>query len=154
MADLLECLLQIKGLHGTLERLAALMAGTPPDQWSPLAVSVLGGLGETEIVYGAAIRLMLTQPAPPLPPADRAALQALAAQRGCTPRRALERFATRRRDNLELLDGCSADDLSRIGMHPARRAMTLADLIAVMLAGDVECVGEIRGALLGSTREP
>ncbi len=147
MADLLECLLQIKGLHGTIERLDALGAATAPDRWNEQACAILSSLAEMEIVYGAAIRLMLTEVEPRLPAADRTALSTLGARQQCTPQRAFERFAVRRRDNLDLLDNCTAEDLSRIGHHPSRRAMTLADLIAVMLAGDVEAVGEIREAL-------
>jgi hypothetical protein len=147
MADLLECLLQIKGLDGTIARLAALVTGTPEDRWTDDATALLRALGEAEVLYGAGIRLMLVQSGARLPAADREALAALGARVPSTPHVALARFTTRRRDNLELLDACTAADLSRTGVHPTRRSMTLADLIAVMLASDVEAVGEIRQAL-------
>jgi hypothetical protein len=160
MADLLECLLQIKGLHGTIDRLAALVSsaprGVPPQthvgsRAAPRAqltvVDLLARLAELEIVHGTAIRLVLTGDRPALPAVDEAALLSLGQRRRWSLHEAFDRFAARRRDNLELLDGCSADDLSRLGVHPLRRTMTLADLIAVMLASDVEHVGEIRRAL-------
>jgi hypothetical protein len=158
MADLLECVLQIKGLRGTIDRLAVLVSDTPGGVWAARdeahggaavlsAIDLLARLAEIELVHATAVRLMLTTARPVLPAVDESALLALGRRRHWSAQDAFDRFLARRRDNLELLDGCGADDLSRVGVHPSRRAMTLADLIAVMLATDVEHVGEIRRAL-------
>jgi hypothetical protein len=153
MADLLECLLQIKGLRETAGRLTAL-AGVDPVRWRqqgpggvPAPVAILGRLAEIELVHGTCLRLMLTAARPALPVVDEDAFGALGRLRSWDLDTALDRFLARRRDNLELLERCTAEDLARVGSHPARRDMTVADLVAVMLATDVEHVGEIRRRL-------
>jgi hypothetical protein len=60
---------------------------------------------------------------------------------------AAERFERRRRENLELLETCSAEDLGRTGIHPSRGRITVADMVAVMLAHDADHVGQIRSRL-------
>jgi hypothetical protein len=153
MADLLECVLQIKGLRETADRATALVHNLGADRWGragpegPSAAELLGQLAELESLYGASLRLMLAAPRPGLPAFDGQSLLALGRYRRWDAGEALERFLARRRDNLELLDRCSADDLSRVGLHPIRRETTIADLVALMLASDVDRLGEIRRVL-------
>ena len=153
MSDLLECLLQIKGLRETVDRVTALVQDFDTDGWSraapagPSAAELLGQLAEIESLHGASLRLMLAAPRPGLPAFDAQSLLALGRYRRWNAGEALERFLARRRDNLDLLDHCSADDLSRTGLHPIRREMTVADLVALMLASDVDRLGEIRRVL-------
>jgi hypothetical protein len=153
MADLLECVLQIKGLRETADRVTALVHNLDADRWGraapegPSAAELLGQLAEIESLYGASLRLMLAAPRPGLPAFDAQSLLALGRYRRWDAGEALERFLARRRDNLELLDRCLADDLSRVGLHPIRRETTIADLVAFMLASDVDHLGEIRRVL-------
>jgi len=42
---------------------------------------------------------------------------------------------------------CSAEDLERVGLHPLRREVTIADLVAIMLAHDTDHIGQMRERL-------
>ena len=151
MADLLECVIQIKGLADTLRRLAETAAGASEDRWhlrpAPgvwAPIEVLAHLADTELVCGARLRAMLTVDHPALQQVDGARLAARAHYLDWPLAVALDRFRCRREDTIELLGGCSAEELGRIGVHPSRGPMTVADLVAVMLAHDTDHVGQIR----------
>lgn len=154
MADLLECLLQIKGLRETADRLAALATTVDARRWiepppfgGPSASDLLAQLAEIEMVHGAWLRLMLASLRPALAAFEDRDLLGVARRHAWGVTQALDQFLAYRRDNLDLLDRCSAADLARTGLHATRREMTVADLIAVMLASDTQRVGEIRRAL-------
>jgi hypothetical protein len=154
MADLLECLLQIKGLAETPPRLEAMLAATTPSKWTErpdpevwAPVEIAAHLADQELVYGVRLRLMLTSERPALEVLDQARLAARAGYLGWVPELAVRRFATRRGETLELLESCSAAELERVGRHPARGDMTVADLVALMLAHDVDHCGQIRQRL-------
>jgi uncharacterized damage-inducible protein DinB len=151
MADLLECLVQIRALHETAPRLAALLAAASaeawrrrpePDVWAP--IEVLAHLADAELFFGTRLRLILTSERPRLEAYEQARLAERAGYLSWSPGRALERFTRRREDTLDLLDGCSADDLDRIGVHASRGPMSVADLIATMLAHDTDHVAQMR----------
>ncbi len=149
MADLLECVLQIKGLRETTDRLRALVGSVEAGRWNrhapdePSAVALLVQLVETELVHGAWLRLLLTTPQPVLSGPPDASVVAEAGG----PHVLFNRFLSERLANLDLLDRCSAGDLARWGVHGARRQLTVADLVALMLASDTETLGRIRQAL-------
>jgi hypothetical protein len=154
MADLLECVLQIKGLRGTIDRLDAVLEAVEPARWeraaspgAPTATALLARLSELEAVHGACLRLMLAVPRPLLPAVEEEALLTLGRYRQWSAAEANRRFRARRLDNLEILERCSSEELARTGVHPQRRVITVADLVAIMLATDVEHVGEIRRCL-------
>jgi uncharacterized damage-inducible protein DinB len=154
MADLLECLVQIRALKETPRRIAKLLAGAPEEAWRrrPAAsvwapVEVLGHLADVELLNGVRVRLMLTGAEPGLPLFDQEALAARARYLEWQPQYAFDRFTTRRAETLELLDRCSAADLERTGVHPRRRRVTVADLVALMLAHDTAHVGQMRERL-------
>jgi DinB superfamily len=156
MADLLECLLQIKGLRETMDRIAALVAGVEPNRWSvaptsdtPTAGELLAQLADLELLYGGWLRQMAGSPHQPvLQPVEKQTVAALSRFRRWTAADALDRFLRRRRDNLELLDACTAEDLARVATHPVRRKLTVADVVATMLASDFDGIAEIRRAML------
>jgi len=58
----------------------------------------------------------------------------------------LGQFSAARAAIAACLDRCSAEQLNRTGLEPARGPMTVADLVAVMLAHDTDCLGAIRAA--------
>lgn len=154
MADLLECVIQIKGLADTPRRLVETAARVPedrwrlrpsPDVWAP--VEVLAHLADLELVYGARLRAMLTLDRPSLQQVDGRQLASRARYLDWPLAMALDRFRRRREETVELLDRCSAEDLGRCGLHPSRGSMTVADLVAVMLAHDTDHVGQIRHRL-------
>ena len=52
-------------------------------------------------------------------------------------------FAARRAETVRVLERCSADQLNRIGIEPLRGPMTVADVVAVMLAHDTDRIGDL-----------
>ena len=154
MADLLECLAQIRALAETAPRLEALV-GTAADSrwhvrpggsvWAP--VEVLAHLADLELIYAARLRAMLTIDEPALQIVDQEALAQRAGYLDWPVAVALDRFLARRRDTLELLRSCSAAELERRGRHPRRGVITVADQVAIMLAHDTSHVGQIRQRL-------
>ena len=154
MADLLECVIQIKGLADTPRRLAATRAQVPEDRWrvrpAPggwAPIEVLAHLADLELVFGARLRAMLTVDCPALQQVDGARLAARAHYLDWPVAATLDRFRRRREETIDLLDGCSAEDFGRCGLHPSRGSMTVADLVALMLAHDTDHVGQIRNRL-------
>ena len=162
MADLLECVIQIKALAETVPRLAALADRVADDRWRavsapgvPAPIEVVGHLADEELDFHAELRAMLAADV------TRPERTAGAAPAGSSPYltwpvvAVIDRFRRRRAGTLARLNACSADELGRLGCHPSRGAMTVADLVAVMLAHDTDHVGQIRerlGLLPGDTR--
>jgi hypothetical protein len=159
MADVLEALVQIKALAETPPRLAGLLRSAAPDAWARrprpgvwAPVEVLAHLADSELFYGTRVRLVLTGDRPFLQPFEGAILAERAGYISWPPPVAFERFRTRRAETLELLSSCSAVELARVGLHPLRGEMGVADLVALMLAHDTDHVGQIRERLaLGAT---
>jgi uncharacterized damage-inducible protein DinB len=162
MADLLEALVQIHALAGTPSRVEPLLREAAPELWTrrPAAgvwapVEVLAHLADAESLLGVRVRLVLTGERPPLPCIDGAALAERAAYLAWPPALALERFRARRGETVELLSSCTADDLERAGVHPARGAVSVADLVALALAHDTDHLGQMRERLrAGPARSP
>ena len=125
MADLLECLIQIKALEHTISRLERLMSVMPgPARAS--AASLVAGLVRHERTCG---RLGLGRPG-------------LATH--AAPGSALHAFVAERRANLEVLQACSASALGSAIDWPGRGPTTVADLVAIMLANDTDIAGELQ----------
>jgi hypothetical protein len=145
VADLLECLIQIKGVADTPRRLARRVAdaidGTSSqDAAGRLAHEVAARMAAAELWFSECLSLMLASEQPSLPawpgcdvlPAEPAALAERQAE-----------FAARRAETVRVLQGCSADQLNRIGIERSRGPMTVADLVAVMLAHDTDRLGAL-----------
>lgn len=154
MADLLEALVQIKALAETPPRVAALLRTAAPEAWTRrprpgvwAPVEVLAHLADSELFYGTRVRLVLTDDRPPLQPFEGAILAERAGYISWPPTVAFERFRARRAETLELLSSCSALEIARVGVHPVRGEMSVADLVALMLAHDTDHVGQIRERL-------
>jgi uncharacterized damage-inducible protein DinB len=154
MADLLECLVQIRALAETPRRLHHLARHAEPAAWprKPDAgtwapIEVLAHLADAELFFATRLRLMLTAERPTLEAYDQEALAARSNYLAWPLQQALERFTQRRESNLELLSTCSAADLERVGLHRQRGPITVADLVALMLAHDTAHTGQIRTRL-------
>ena len=52
-------------------------------------------------------------------------------------------FAAERAETVRVLEACSADQLNRSGIDPLRGPMTVADLVAAMLAHDTDRLGDL-----------
>ena len=164
MVDVLEALVQIKALAATPSRIAALVDALAPERWVRrprpgvwAPVEILAHLADGELFFGAQGRLVLTTVRPPLQPLDGGALAERAAYLAWPPALALERFRTRRGETVELLSSCSVAELGRVGVHPARGEVSVADLVALALAHDTDHVAQMRerlgaGLPLDSTR--
>ena len=126
MADLLECVIQIKALGETLEWVTRMKGGADTSAcWVRLA--------EAERRYAFALGT------------DTAPRTHVAADvPGTMPPR--EDFLERRRANLAMLNGCTAALLGGQVDWPGRRSTKVADLVAIMLAHDTEVLGELRRA--------
>jgi len=154
MADLLECLIQIKGLRDTCTRLEEMLQRHPMrlwlqrprvQKWTP--AEIVAHMADAELFFGVCVRLMLTGEHAFLPAFEQGRLAARARYSEWPPLLAPARFRTRREETLELLEMCSADDLARTGEHPRRGLITVADLVAIMLAHDTEHLGQARERL-------
>lgn len=125
MADLLECLIQLKALEHSLDRLERFVAAAPATGDSHVD-AVMDGLIEAEHAY--ARTLSCREPARD--------------GRGSTPK--LRWFAALRRETLTVLQGYSAEELARPVTWAGRPRTSVADLVAIMLAHDTERIGEIQ----------
>jgi hypothetical protein len=151
VADLLECLIQIKGLADTPRRLAQRAAEFASSPSSP-ATALEGGvetarrLLAAETQFRGALSLMLTRDRPALAilPGDAMAGAAPAAGVPGESFNACQRaFAAERAETVRMLDACSAEQLNRTGFDPLRGPVTVADLVAAMLAHDTDRLGDL-----------
>ena len=145
MADLLECLIQIKGLADTPRRLAQRTAdavsGCPsPGEASRRARDVACRLLLAEREFRGSLSRMLAHDRPSLPRLDVIGAAGIPSE---LPGECARAFAAERAETVGLLEACSADQLNRIGIEPSRGPMTVADLVAVMLAHDTDRLGEL-----------
>jgi hypothetical protein len=124
MADLLECLIQIKALGETLERISRLAGGTS-------ARAPLERLAEAERRYARALGVEAGT-----------AVETIAA-RDAASDAPPEEFVALRHANLAALGRCTAIQLGSPVEWPGRRSTTVADLVAIMLASDTEMLGEL-----------
>jgi uncharacterized damage-inducible protein DinB len=154
VADLLECLVQIRALGETPARLRRLAALAPeaawcrrpgPQVWAPL--EVLAHLADAELFLATRLRLVLTGERPTLEVWNQNALAARSNYLAWPLERTLARFCQLREANLELLATCDATDLARVGVHRTRGPVTVADLVAHALAHDTAHGGQIRTRL-------
>ena len=134
MADLLECVIQIKALRETL------------------ALAETGTLSISENVTAEMERVPVWQI---MCEAERRCATALRAESGVlsdsastpgAPAGAREAFAALRRANLTVLERCTAARLGELVEWPGRPSTTVADLVAIMLANDTEVLGALRRA--------
>jgi len=125
VADLLECLIQLKALEHSLDRLERFVAAAPAAA-HPHVDAVMDRLIEAEQAYAGT--LACREPA-----CDGG---------GSTPK--LRRFAALRHETLTVLHGYSAEELGRPVTWPGRPRTSIADLVAIMLAHDTERIGEIQ----------
>jgi hypothetical protein len=145
VADLLECLIQIKGLADTPRRLALRSAHAASGALSPEDALRRGReaafrLLMAERKFRDNLSLMLSHDQPKLrdlPAADAVDHPAVGLD-DCE-----SAFAAARAETVRLLEACSADQLNRIGIEPSRGPMTVADLVAVMLAHDTDRLGDL-----------
>jgi hypothetical protein len=112
------------------------------ESWSPF--DVVGHLidgEETDWIPRA--RIILSRGGQPFVPFDRFAHKAK--NRGATLAQLLDRFAERRRENLETLRAFNLrpEDLALPGLHPELGAVTLAQLLATWVVHDLGHIAQV-----------
>jgi hypothetical protein len=145
VADLLECLIQIKGVADTPRRLAERVDGAVDapgsrDDVERRAQQVARRLLAAEARFREGLASMLSRDRPAVP-----AFVAVDDTDGAAGAlgECVARFSDERADTVRILEACSAEQLNRIGIEPTRGPMTVADLVAVMLAHDTDRLGEL-----------
>ena len=133
MADLLECLIQIKALRETLTMVTGRIVAERPAGIRPVAASTWRQMAEAERSYAQALGTDAIGPLRASPASGDAA-------------EAMEVFLALRQANLTLLGSCTASQLAAPVAWAGRPATTVADLVAIMLASDTEGLGELRRA--------
>jgi hypothetical protein len=134
VADLLECLIQIKALRETLKMVAGSLSEDRPAEMGPVTVSSWQRLVEAERSYARALGMDAVGP-PRVTPASGDATEAM------------EVFLALRRANLALLGSCTSSQLAAPVAWAGRPATTVADLVAIMLASDTERLAGHRQAV-------
>ncbi|MEW5984222.1 MAG: hypothetical protein AB1806_17870 [Acidobacteriota bacterium] len=140
MADLLECLLQIKGLAESLNRLSALAAQSAGRGGAAVAAvtQTAAGLASAEHGWHQAFSSALP---------NRGFADDSPAWPACGTEDPVVAFNRARRATLEFLDLCSAADLSASATLGGLGRVTVADIVAHMLANDTERLGALRNDL-------
>jgi hypothetical protein len=124
MADVLECIIQIKALREALRVGArAIDGGTSPDMRPVTMSEVWQPMAEAERRYAVALGRAIA---------------------GGAAQPESGSFVEIRRANLAMLDRCTAAELSGLVEWPGRPSTTVADLVAIMLASDTEALGGLR----------
>jgi len=136
VADLLECLIQISALRETVAGVRGLATvSTTPAARDEVRRGVMALL-EAEARWQTCLRAILpasltaTLVVPPPAATDLADL--------------CDAFERARLSTHAVLNACSGVDLAAAGTIEGRPRATAADVVAMMLAGDIEAVGELR----------
>ena len=160
VADLLEALLQIKALAETPARVARLLESTDPRLWAArrgpsegAPVEILAHLADAEEVFLQSVRLVLDGERPSIPAIRREEPGTPGRSAKRAPAVESDRFISCRQETVDLLSSCSAAQLERVGVHPIRKLVSVADLVAIMLAHDTDHLGQM-AERLGTVRFP
>jgi hypothetical protein len=129
MADLLECVIQIRALREALATAADARSPSGLMSAEIQGVPVWQRMAGAERRYAVALGTSIAGGMDPAPP-------------DAGP----EAFAALRRANLARLDRCTAAQLAGLVEWPGRPSTTVADVVAIMLANDTEALGELRRA--------
>ncbi|MFB3854164.1 MAG: hypothetical protein ACE148_10115 [Vicinamibacterales bacterium] len=141
MADLLECLLQIKGLRETVSRVMLVRsraiehAGSASSELQDATRRRLESLLAAEREWHEFFRETL--------PRERTATLRSPQPESRSVVDLAEAFVAARLSTVSALDDCNATELSTVGRTAARPRLTVADAVAAMLAEDTDVVGRI-----------
>jgi hypothetical protein len=140
VADLLECLIQIKGVADTPRRLGERVRAAVAVGREAEAASVAARLAAAEARFASCLEAMLAGHGRALPSLDLTSLDVDPEQ---PLGDSMQAFAWRREQMVRVLEKCSAEDLNRVGFEPSRGPMIVADLVALMLAHDTDQLGRL-----------
>ncbi len=144
MADLLECLIQVRALAETAPRLARFLRLYPEGAWYAAGVghgrpaaALLASLVVRERGFAAALRAVRADGAEDLEGTFS----------GASPATLVATFTELRTATLALLARCTAEELARPLPGGGARPSTVADLVAAAVAADTETLAQIRACL-------
>ena len=131
-------------LRETPNQLNRIVASTPrhvlarpeaPGKWS--MGEVLAHLGDSDLVWGWRLRLILAQDRPPLTGYDQDRWAAGLGYADADPRDSVAMFSILRKTNLRLIERASPDELQRVGVHVERGEETLAHQLKLYAGHDI-----------------
>ena len=129
---------------------AGLLNRRPPgDDWSIRDIVV--HLSDAEMLGAVRIRLALAEESPALPVYEQDAWKRRLQYLWRDPEAALSLFHQTRYATAEILDHCGADAWQRVGIHPERGPLTVADLVTMYVDHVTEHVAQIDKARASST---
>lgn len=143
----------LDALRGTVADLVALTANrTPRDlkhsqrgEWS--AADVAGHMADAELVYSVRVRMVLTDDNPTLVGYDEQAWAARLTMCDTDTSASVERFRILRDANLRLYESLEDAEWARRGSHVERGAMSVADMVELMVGHDRTHLDQIRKLL-------
>jgi uncharacterized damage-inducible protein DinB len=117
--------------------LSAAQLGQPeaPGKWS--IQQMLQHLADAELVWGYRLRMVLAQDRPPLTGYDQDRWAERFHYDQADVESALEMTTVLRRAHLRLLEGATAEDLARIGVHAERGEESIAHMVRMFAGHDL-----------------
>jgi hypothetical protein len=148
--------LQVQG--ATARKLERLIKGVPasklrkrpaPDKWS--VSEILAHLGDTELVGGFRIRLILGAPGTPIVAFDQDAWVVSGHYEKRDARKSLEQFRVLREANLRLLKSLAPEQWKHYGMHAERGQESIEQIVRMFAGHDLNHLGQIERILAKTT---
>jgi len=144
VTGLYECLVQIRALRDTAQRLTGFVSAGPATAAAPAVVDLLRRRAQLELTHAEWLALLLGTgvPAPAQGEPDETAAAAV------------EAFLAAREANLALLEKLRAGELEQAGVLPDGRPAAVTDVVAMMVAADTDAVAALREAVPLPTDDP
>ena len=142
--DLLGSRDPIEVLRGTPEAVHNEIAGVTerevsqpeaPGKWS--IQQVVRHLADAELVWGYRLRMVLAQDRPALTGYDQDRWADRLRYERASLAMSIQEFNVLRRSNMHLIEGASAGDLDRVGVHAERGEESVADMIRLCAGHDL-----------------
>ena len=111
-------------------------------KWTPN--EVIGHLGDSELIYGFRIRLILSEDRPPIVGVDQELWVAAQGHNQREPMELVELFRDLREHNLAFWRRLTPSDLERYGRHNERGDESLATILGMMAGHDLSHIDQIR----------
>jgi hypothetical protein len=136
--DPLDVLRQTEdGLQGILEGLS-IQEITQPEATGKWSIRhVMQHLADSELVWGYRLRMVLAHDRPPLVGYDQDLWADRLHYHEADAEQALGEFGVLRRTNLRLLEGATAEDLQRVGVHAERGEESIAHMMQLYAGHDL-----------------
>jgi hypothetical protein len=144
----------LKVQAATAKKLERLIKGVPagklrkrpaPEKWS--VAEILAHLGDTEIVVGWRMRLILGSPGTQITAFDQDSWVTAGHYEKRDPRKSVEQFRVLREGNLALLKSLAPEQWKHFGMHSERGEESIEHIVKMMAGHDVNHIQQIERIL-------